>query len=129
MRNRVGISAVPHLIVVLLLAAYAFAADGSGMANSAKSPSLTKQSAYNASPSGAAFHAVPYSPQQDMAIVSVLGSKTSRSLKGCQRAVLYNAQGAILKEVDISRSDSLYVLDKIIQANRIRGPLFIKLIR
>ena len=76
-----------------------------------------------------AFKPQPYSPKRDMAFVSVMGSRPKGDLKGYQKAVLYNAKGAIIQEVDISRSDSVYSLDKMINENRTRGPLFIRMIR
>lgn len=70
-----------------------------------------------------------YSSKKDMAFISVMGSRPdSKALQGFQRAVLYNAQGVLIKKVDIS-SDSIYSLDKMLQENKTRGPLFIRMIR
>jgi hypothetical protein len=70
-----------------------------------------------------------YSTKQDMAFISVWGSRPdSKALQGFQRAVLYNAQGVVIKKVDIS-SDSIYSLDKMIQENKSKGPLFIRMYR
>jgi hypothetical protein len=70
-----------------------------------------------------------YSTKQDIAFISVLGSRPdTKALQGFQRAVLYNAQGVMIKKVDIS-SDSIYSLDKMIQENKSKGPLFIRMYR
>jgi glutaredoxin len=70
-----------------------------------------------------------YSSKQDMAFISVMGSRPdSKALQGFQRAVLFNAQGVVIKKVDIS-SDSIYSLDKMIQENKTKGPLFIRMYR
>ncbi|MDR0306937.1 MAG: hypothetical protein LBI42_08900 [Chitinispirillales bacterium] len=85
-----------------------------GLTKKAKSPACKPQT---------------YSPSQDMAFVSVMGSRPNADFSGYRKAVLYNAKGALIQEIDISRSDSIYNLDKMIQENRTKGPLFIKMIR
>lgn len=61
--------------------------------------------------------------------MSVWGSKPdTKKLQGFQRAVLFNARGEVIKKVDI-RADSIYSLDKMIQENKGKGPLFIKMYR
>jgi hypothetical protein len=73
--------------------------------------------------------ALKYTPKQDMAFISIYGSRPdAKALQGFQRAVLYNAQGVVIKKVDI-RSDSVYSLDKMIQENKSKGPLFIRMYR
>lgn len=75
------------------------------------------------------FKPQPYSSQSDMAFVSVWGSKPdSKKLQGFQRAVLYNARGEVVRKVDM-RTDSIYSLDKMIQENKSKGPLFIRMYR
>ena len=70
-----------------------------------------------------------YSIQNDIAFVSVWGSRPeAKKLQGFQRAVLFNARGEVVKKVDIGR-DSIYSLDRMIQENRTRGPLFIRMYR
>lgn len=75
------------------------------------------------------FKTQPYNPDKDMAFVSVWGKRPNINLHGFQRAVLYNAQGALVREIDLNRSDSIYSLDKMLQENRTKGPLFIKMIK
>jgi len=75
------------------------------------------------------FKSQPYSHNQDMAFVSLMGSRPNADLSGYRKAVLYNAKGAVIQQIDISRSDSIYSLDKMIQENRTKGPLIIKMIR
>ena len=75
------------------------------------------------------FKSRPYNPDKDLAFVSVWGNRPKINLRGFQRAVLYNAQGALLREIDLNRSDSVYSLDKMLQENRTKGPLFIKMIK
>lgn len=75
------------------------------------------------------FKTRPYNPNKDIAFVSVWGMRPNINLHGFQRAVLYNAQGALLREIDLNRSDSVYSLDKMLQENRTKGPLFIKMIK
>ncbi len=100
------------------------------LAQDPQSADTTKDKNALASPvTTPAFKPQPYSPSRDMAFISVMGSRPkSSSLKGYQKAVLYNARGAVIQEVDISR-DSVYSLDKMIQENRNRGPLFIRMVR
>lgn len=70
-----------------------------------------------------------YTPKQDMAFISIYGSRPdAKALQGFQRAVLFNAQGVVIKKVEIG-SDSVYSLDKMIQENKSRGPLFIRMYR
>lgn len=90
---------------------------------------LSGQKELAQSPPKAVFKPQPYSPSRDMAFVSVMGSRPRGNFKGYQKAVLYNAKGKVIKEVDISRSDSVYCLDRMIQENRNKGPLFIKMFR
>ena len=75
------------------------------------------------------FHPRAYSRTNDIAFISIWGSHPDMSkFKGFQRAVLYNAMGKIVKKVDMG-SDSIFSLDKMIEENRIKGPLFIKMFR
>ena len=75
------------------------------------------------------FKPQQYSSQSDMAFISVWGSKpSSKKLQGFQRAVLFNARGEVVKKVDM-RSDSVYSLDRMIQENKTKGPLFIRMYR
>ena len=70
-----------------------------------------------------------YSIQNDIAFVSVWGSRPdAKKLQGFQRAVLFNARGEVVEKVDVSR-DSIFSLDRMIQENRSRGPLFIRMYR
>lgn len=67
--------------------------------------------------------------KNDIAFVSVWGSRPdARKLQGFQHAVLFNARGEVVSKVDIGR-DSIYSLDKMIQENKTRGPLFIRMYR
>jgi hypothetical protein len=67
---------------------------------------------------------------KDIAFFSVMGSRPDvKSLRGFQKAVLYNAQGAKVKEITFNKSDSIYSLDKMLQENSARGPLFIRMYR
>ncbi|MFW6244543.1 MAG: hypothetical protein ACOC36_01520 [Fibrobacterota bacterium] len=91
--------------------------------------SLSSERELSQSPPKAVFKPQPYSPNRDMAFVSVMGSRPRESFRGYQKAILYNAKGRVIKEVDISRSDSIYCLDRMIQENRNKGPLFIKIFR
>ena len=75
-----------------------------------------------------AFKPQPYYPKKDMAFVSVMGSRPRADFSGYRKAVIYNVKGALLHEIDISRSDSIYSLDKMIQENRNKGPLIIRMI-
>lgn len=76
-----------------------------------------------------AFKAQPYSSNRDMAFVSVWGSRPdAKKLQGFQRAVLFNARGELVTKIDM-RSDSIYSLDKMIQENKSKGPLVIKMYR
>jgi|GEM_PF-2147352 len=68
--------------------------------------------------------------KKDIAFFSVMGSRPDvESLRGFQKAVLYNAQGAKVKEITFNKSDSIYSLDKMLQENSTRGPLFIRMYR
>lgn len=70
-----------------------------------------------------------YSLKQDIAFVSVWGSRPdAQKLKGFQRAVLFNARGEIVSKVAMGK-DSVYSLDRMIQSNRARGPLYIRMYR
>jgi hypothetical protein len=70
-----------------------------------------------------------YSIKNDIAFVSVWGSRPeAKELQGFQRAVLYNARGEVVQKIDMGR-DSIYSLDKMIQENKTRGPLFIRMYR
>jgi len=67
---------------------------------------------------------------KDIAFFSVMGSRPdAKTLRGFQKAVLYNAQGAKVKEITFNKSDSIYSLDKMLQENSTRGPLFIRMYR
>jgi hypothetical protein len=71
-----------------------------------------------------------FSIKNDMAFISVMGSRPNPgSLKGFQKAVLYNAQGAKVKEITFTKRDSIYSLDRMLQENKNKGPLFIKMYR
>lgn len=71
-----------------------------------------------------------YTLKKDMAFVSVMGSRPdAKSLEGFQKAVLFNAQGAKVKEITFSKSDSIYSLDKMLQENISKGPLIIRMYR
>jgi hypothetical protein len=73
------------------------------------------------------FKPQPYSRNLDMAFVSVWGSRPdSKKLQGFQRAVLFTAKGEMVKQVDM-RNDSIYSLDRMIQENKNKGPLIIKM--
>lgn len=75
------------------------------------------------------FKPQPYSSNRDMAFVSIWGSRPdAKKLQGFQRAVLFNAKGEIVTKVDM-RSDSIYSLDKMIQENKTKGPLVVKMYR
>jgi len=70
-----------------------------------------------------------YSIQNDIAFVSVWGSRpAAESLKGFQFAVLYNARGEVVRKIEMGK-DSIYSLDKMIQENRSRGPLMVRMYR
>lgn len=70
-----------------------------------------------------------YSIKRDIAFVSVWGSRPdAEKLQGFKHAVLYNARGEVVQKIDIGR-DSVYSLDKMIQENKARGPLFIRMYR
>ena len=61
--------------------------------------------------------------------VSVWGSRpAAEKLKGFEHAVLYNARGEVVRKIIIGR-DSVYSLDRMIQENKSRGPLFIRMYR
>jgi len=65
----------------------------------------------------------------DIAFMSVWGSRPkANNLQGFKRAVLYNARGEVVQQIEIGR-DSVYSLDKMIQGNKSRGPLFIRMYR
>ncbi len=84
----------------------------------------------DASLNGYTFEAKPYAPQRDIAFVSTMGRTPDiESMQGFQKAVLYNAKGAIIQEVNISRADSVYSLDKMIKENSSRGPVIIRMVR
>ena len=69
-----------------------------------------------------------YSLSKDIAFISVMGSRPDvGALQGFQRAVLYNAQGAKVREITFSKTDSIYSLDKMLQENRGKGPLIIRM--
>ena len=75
------------------------------------------------------FRTEAFAPAGDIAFISVWGSRPdAKKLKGFERAVLYNARGELVKRIDIGR-DSVYSLDKMIQENKARGPLFIRMYR
>jgi hypothetical protein len=78
---------------------------------------------------GAGFKSQAYSHNQDMAFVSLMGNRPRGDFSGYRKAVLYNAKGAVIQEIDISRSDSIYSLDRMIQENRTKGPLIVRMIR
>ncbi|NLG17479.1 MAG: hypothetical protein GX556_09150 [Fibrobacter sp.] len=75
------------------------------------------------------FQSRPYTSNQDIAFISVMGSRPdAKKLQGFRRAVLFNAQGEIVQKVDMG-TDSIYSLDKMIQDNSKKGPLFIRMYR
>ncbi|MFP4165496.1 MAG: hypothetical protein ACLFQB_16050 [Chitinispirillaceae bacterium] len=125
MRMKLFFSFIMFLLLSLSAVPEVNAADPAG----SDQDSLALKKGTNESSSKPAFKPQPYSPKRDMAFVSIMGSRPQGSFEGFQRAVLYNAKGAVIKEVDISRSDSIYSLDKMIQENRNKGPLFIKMFR
>lgn len=70
-----------------------------------------------------------FSIKDDIAFVSVWGNRPdAKKLQGFQRAVLYNARGEVVKRLDLGK-DSIYSLDRMIQANRTKGPLFVRMYR
>ncbi len=70
-----------------------------------------------------------YSIKNDIAFISVWGARPEKEkLQGFRYAVLYTAKGEFVQKIDIG-SDSVYSLDKMIQDNKSRGPLFIKMYR
>ncbi len=76
-----------------------------------------------------AFQPGTYSLKEDIAFVSVWGSRPdAKQLQGFERAILYNARGEVVRKIDDMR-DSVYSLDKMIQENKSRGPLFIRMYR
>lgn len=76
-----------------------------------------------------AFRPQQYSSNRDLAFVSIWGSRPdAKKLQGFQRAVLFNASGEVVTRVDM-RSDSVYSLDKMIQENKTKGPLVVKMYR
>jgi hypothetical protein len=76
-----------------------------------------------------AFKPQPYSSNRDMAFISIWGSRPdAKKLQGFQRAVLFNARGEVVTKIDM-RSDSIYSLDKMIQENKTKGPLVVKMYR
>ncbi len=80
-------------------------------------------------PKNSATKIATYTLKNDIAFVSVWGSRPeSKKLQGFQHAVLFNARGEVMKKIDIGR-DSIYSLDKMIQENKTRGPLFIRMYR
>jgi uncharacterized alpha/beta hydrolase family protein len=71
-----------------------------------------------------------YSLKKDIAFISVMGSRPdAKSLKGFQKAVLFNARGAKVKEITFTKSDSIYSLDRMLQENLSKGPLVIRMYR
>jgi hypothetical protein len=81
------------------------------------------------SPSDAKVQQDRFSIKDDMAFVSVWGNRPdAEKLQGFQRAVLFNARGEVVKRLDLGR-DSIYSLDRMIQENRTKGPLFIRMYR
>lgn len=68
-----------------------------------------------------------YSLKNDIAFISVMGSRPDvKSLKGFQKAILFNAQGAKVKEITFN-NDSIFSLDKMLQENKSKGPLLIRM--
>ncbi|KMQ51333.1 hypothetical protein CHISP_1816 [Chitinispirillum alkaliphilum] len=95
-----------------------------------KIDSLKLEYRQNASETGHHFAEKPYSPQRDIAFVSTMGRTPDFSeMKGFQKAVLYNAQGALIQEVDITRENSIHSLDEMIKRNSRRGPVIIRMVR
>ena len=67
--------------------------------------------------------------KNDIAFISVWGSRPeAKRLQGFERAVLFNARGEVVQKLSFGR-DSIYSLDKMIQENRSKGPLFIRMYR
>lgn len=114
------------VVIFIMAAASEIFADRNFSANSRDTVAIGGR---NRSASGKAFKPQPYSHNQDMAFVSLMGSRPRGDFSGYRKAVLYNAKGAVIQEIDISRSDSIYNLDKMLQENRTKGPLIIRMIR
>ena len=75
------------------------------------------------------MHQDHFTIKDDIAFVSVWGNRPdTEKLRGFQRAILYNARGEVVKRLDLGR-DSIYSLDRMIQKNRTKGPLFIRMYR
>jgi hypothetical protein len=107
------------LVASLMNLAGAFNASGSENNNSVKKAPVQK----------GAFKPQPYSSNRDMAFVSIWGSRPdAKKLQGFQRAVLFNARGELVTKIDM-RNDSIYCLDKMIQENKTKGPLVVKMYR
>ncbi len=107
------------LVASLMNLAGAFNASGSENKNSVKKAPAQK----------VAFKPQPYSSNRDMAFVSIWGSRPDvKKLQGFQKAVLFNARGEVVTKIDM-RSDSIYSLDKMIQENKTKGPLVVKMYR
>lgn len=112
------------ILFVVLLLTFILLSSSWGAENAGDDPGKTNKKKVTA------LCAKPYTPNRDIAFVSVWGSRPNiKKLQGFQRAVLYNAQGAVLQEIDISRSDSIYSLDRMLQENKTKGPLFVKMVK
>ncbi len=107
------------LVAFLMNLSGALNASGTENDNSIKKAPLQK----------GAFKPQPYSSNRDMAFISIWGSRPdAKKLQGFQRAVLFNARGEVVTKIDM-RSDSIYSLDKMIQENKTKGPLVVKMYR
>ncbi len=101
--------------IMLIAGATLFASEKK---NAAASPSLLHDSRHDR-----------FSIRDDIAFVSVFGNRpNAQHLQGFQRAVLFNARGEVVKRLELGR-DSIYSLDKMIQENKTKGPLFIRMYR
>jgi len=110
--NRTAAVVVKMLLGMTVLTSFVYGADRPQRTN-AKSESTAHISAI----------------QNDIAFISVMGSRPhAERLKGFQYAVLYNARGEVVRKIEMS-SDSIYSLDKMIQENRSRGPLVVRMYR
>ncbi|MBN1575075.1 MAG: hypothetical protein JW913_00880 [Chitinispirillaceae bacterium] len=86
-----------------------------------------QQQKYTQKGKQSAFQVETYSINRDIAFVSVWGSRPdAKRLQGFEHAVLFNARGEVVQKIDMGR-DSVYSLDKMIQENKSRGPLFIRM--
>lgn len=104
------------LLVILVNFAFIGLAYGGVAGEKPQNPSVKKNNA-------------AFAINKDMAFISIYGSRPdAKQLQGFQRAVLFNARGEIVQKLDM-KNDSIYSLDKMIQENKSKGPLIIKMYR